>query len=76
MSIVTGIGCYAIHHNSPKAREERYKQFERRMEEISKNSKKRDYINKFIDEIPDLSYFEAKQLQKKLGKIYIEWNDE
>lgn len=46
------------------------------MEEISKNSKKRDYINKFIDEIPDLSYFEAKQLQKKLGKIYIEWNDE
>jgi len=31
---------------------------------------------KFIDEIPELSYYEAKQLEKKLGNIYLEWNDE
>ena len=42
----------------------------------SKKYRKQNYINELIDEIPDLSYYEAKQLQKKLGNIYIEWNDE
>ena len=42
----------------------------------SKKYRKQNYINELIDEIPDLSYYEAKQLQKKLGNIYIEWDDE
>ena len=37
---------------------------------------KKIFIMKFIDEIPELSYYEAKQLEKKLGNIYLEWNDE
>jgi hypothetical protein len=41
-----------------------------------KREDKYRFINKFIDEIPELSYYEAAQLKKKLGNIYLEWNDE
>jgi hypothetical protein len=41
-----------------------------------KESNKRGFINQFINEIPELSYYEAAQLKKKLGNIYVEWNDE
>jgi hypothetical protein len=37
---------------------------------------KQVFIRIFIDEIPDLSYYEAMQLKNKLGQIYVEWNDE
>jgi len=43
---------------------------------IIKKGKKRKYINSLIDEIPELSYYEAAQLKKKLGDIYSEWNEE
>jgi len=46
------------------------------MEPFKKKGEKRQFINKFIDEIPELSYYEAAQLKKKLGNIYLEWNDE
>jgi len=46
------------------------------VEQMKKRSKKIKFITQFIDEIPELSYYEAKQLQKKLGNIYLEWNDE
>jgi hypothetical protein len=46
------------------------------LEQMKKRSKKIKFITQFIDEIPELSYYEAKQLQKKLGNIYLEWNDE
>ena len=41
-----------------------------------RNSNKYRFITSFIDEIPELSYYEAKQLHKKLGSIYVEWNDD
>lgn len=46
------------------------------LEQMKKRSKKINFITQFIDEIPELSYYEAKQLEKKLGNIYLEWNDE
>ena len=77
--VLFGIGCCAIHENSPIVRERqllRKTKYMKYFEKIEINSKKRQYINELIDEIPDLSYYEAKQLQKKLGNIYIEWNNE
>ena len=83
MSIVTavvlaGIGCAIIHQNRPAAQEERRRILQERMEKIMEPTrKKRDkriFITKFIDEIPDLSYYEAAQLKNKLGDIYLEWN--
>lgn len=53
-------------------KKERYEKFE----EMKKNSNKHRFITSFIDEIPELSYYEAKQLHKKLGSIYVEWNDD
>jgi hypothetical protein len=44
--------------------------------ESRKKNEKRKFITKFIDEIPELSYYEAAQLKNKLGDIYLEWNDE
>jgi hypothetical protein len=85
MSIVTavvlvGVGCAIIHQNSPAAREERLRRVQERMEKIMepirKKRDKRIFITKFIDEIPELSYYEAAQLKNKLGDIYLEWNDE
>jgi hypothetical protein len=85
MSIVTvvvlaGIGCYIAHQNSPAAQEERRLRIQERMnkimEPIRKKKDKIKFITKFIDEIPELSYYEAAQLKNKLGDIYLEWNDE
>jgi hypothetical protein len=84
MSIVTavvlaGIGCAIIHENSPAVQERRRRKFQESMEkmmELRKEIDKRIFIMKFIDEIPELSYYEAVQLKSKLGNIYLEWNDE
>ncbi len=46
------------------------------MEPIRKRTDKIRFITKFIDEIPELSYYEATQLKNKLRDIYLEWNDE
>jgi len=78
-----GIGCYIVYRYSQNERDN--EEFLRCCKEANKNIerldffkdfRKKQYINNFIDEIPDLSYYEAKQLQKKLGNIYVEWNDE
>jgi hypothetical protein len=86
--VLAGIGCvYVIiitQQNTPEAqekrRQERRRIFQERMEKIMEPTrKKRDkriFITKFIDEIPELSYYEAAQLKNKLGDIYLEWNDE
>ena len=74
--------CAAIHvhNNSPAAQEERRRQIRERLDKIQEPfRKKKDkikFITKFIDEIPELSYYEAAQLKNKLGYIYLEWNDE
>ena len=82
--VLTGIGCiYVIgiaQQNSPAAQEERRLRIQERMnkimEPIRKKKDKIKFITKFIDEIPELSYYEAAQLKNKLGEIYLEWNDE
>ena len=82
--VLTGIGCiYVIgiaQQNSPAAQEERRRQIRERLDKIQEPfRKKKDkikFITKFIDEIPELSYYEAAQLKNKLGYIYLEWNDE
>lgn len=56
-----------------KTRQEEYNE---RMESGIKRAKKRRGIEKLIDEIPELSYYEAAQLKNKLSKIYLEWDDE
>ena len=48
---------------------------EKLLKPMRKQDEKIRFINNFIDEIPDLSYYEAAQLKKKLGNIYLEWND-
>jgi hypothetical protein len=63
--------------NAPvRRREEIFKQIIKNNEPFKKKQEKRQFINNFIDEIPELSYYEAAQLKKKLGNIYLEWNDE
>jgi hypothetical protein len=82
--LLAGIGCVyvigIIHQNRPVAQEEeRRRIFQERQEIMNKfmeSHKKRKFIIKFIDEIPELSYYEAAQLKNKLGDIYLEWNDE
>ena len=85
--VCVGATCAIIQHNTPEAQEQRrlMKQKEQEwkqeyvrkiMEPIRKKRDKRIFITKFIDEIPDLSYYEAAQLKNKLGDIYLEWNDE
>lgn len=60
-------------NNTPEARAKRQAEM---IERIKKMGEKRRFINKFIYEIPELSYYEASQLQQKLGDIYEQWNDE
>jgi hypothetical protein len=77
--VLFGVGCVIIHHNSPAVQERRQRKFQESMEkmmELRKEIDKRIFIMKFIDEIPELSYYEAVQLKSKLGNIYLEWNDE
>ena len=83
-TILVGIGCiYVIgiaQQNTPAAQEERRRIMIERLikqgEPIRKKKDKIKFITKFIDEIPELSYYEAAQLKNKLGDIYLEWNDE
>jgi membrane protein DedA with SNARE-associated domain len=79
-----GVGIwYAInqnHQNNLATLEKRRDIYQERMEKIREQIRKRRdkirFITKFIDEIPELSYYEATQLKNKLGNIYLEWNDE
>ena len=78
------IGGIILLNNTPEAREindrralkEAMKCAEKLLEPMRKQDEKIHFITNFIDEIPDLSYYEAAQLKKKLGNIYLEWNDE
>jgi hypothetical protein len=80
LGIIVGVGIIIIASNTPEARARRQAEIKERvekaMEPFKKKQEKRRFINKFIDEIPELSYYEAAQLKKKLGNIYLEWNDE
>ena len=80
LGIIVGVGIIIIASNTPEARARRQAEMEERIEKafepLRKKGEKRRFINKFIDEIPELSYYEAAQLKKKLGNIYLEWNDE
>jgi hypothetical protein len=80
LGIMVGVGIIIISSNTPEARARRQakirEQFKKAHEPLIKKGEKRQFINKFIDEIPELSYYEATQLKKKLGNIYLQWNDE
>ena len=67
-----GVGIYAHEEGVRQKRQEIMK----KIMESRKKNEKRKFIIKFIDEIPELSYYEAAQLKNKLGDIYLEWNDE
>ena len=71
--VITLTSFLLLANKENKDRKERLKKL---LDQIKKKNKKCCFINKFIDEIPELSYYEAAQLKKKLGKIYVEWNDE
>jgi len=75
-----GVGCAIIYQNNSVAQEKRRHRYQEIMEKIMdpirKKRDKKIFITKFIDEIPELSYYEATQLKNKLGNIYLEWNDE
>ena len=68
-----GVGIY-VHEEG--IRQEQQERMNKIMEPIRKKKDKIKFITKFIDEIPELSYYEATQLKNKLGDIYLEWNDE
>lgn len=80
VGVCVGATCAIVHQNNPEAQEERRQmkqEYVRKiMEPFRKKEDKRIFIMKFIDEIPELSYYEAAQLKNKLGDIYLEWNDE
>ena len=75
---VLGLGLDIIIKSSDTQKDEIKRILEIREDKKNelKKGEKRQFINKFIDEIPELSYYEAAQLKKKLGNIYLEWNDE
>jgi len=79
---ICAINAIDAKNASVKRREEIMKKINKEREDIEnkfalafKKADKVTFINKFIDEIPELSYYEAAQLKKKLGNIYLEWND-
>jgi hypothetical protein len=80
VAIIFIFGSIACAKNSNKKRQEELKQkldsMKERMSILRKKNEKIRFINQFIDEIPELSYYEAAQLKKKLGNIYLDWNDE
>jgi|688.fasta_scaffold28173_4 hypothetical protein len=48
-----------------------------RLELIKKESEQRRFINKFIYEIQELSFYEATtQLINKIEDIYLQWNND
>jgi ATP-dependent Lon protease len=71
----TGMILIIINENDNKRKEEMKKHINK-MKKMRKDMQKQVFIRKFIDEIPDLSYYEAMQLNNKLKQIYLEWNDE
>jgi hypothetical protein len=82
LGVCVGATCVIVQYNTPEAQEERrqMKQKEQElkqeylrkiMEPIHKKKDKRIFITKFIDEIPELSYYEAAQLKNKLGGTFI-----
>jgi hypothetical protein len=73
---ICAINAIGERHTHAKRRKEIFKQIIKNNEPFKKKQEKRQFINNFIDEIPELSYYEAAQLKKKLGNIYLEWNDE
>ncbi len=75
---VLGLGLVIIIKSSDTQKDEIKRILEIREDRKNelKKGEKRRFINNFIDEIPELSYYEAAQLKKKLGNIYLEWNDE
>jgi hypothetical protein len=80
LGIMVGVSIIIISSNTPEAQARRQAEIREKIEKVfeplRKKGEKRRFINKFIDEIPELSYYEAAQLKKKLGNIYLEWNDE
>jgi hypothetical protein len=78
LTFIIGVKVY-INNNTQEKEERRFKevfkQTDKIMEPYFRELNKKNYINSFIDEIPELSYYEAAQLKKKLANIYIEWND-
>lgn len=81
--IALGIAPFIVMERSRKHHEKLLEEMKNRHEETNrafiiakKQCDKIRYITNFIDEIPELSYYEAAQLKKKLGNIYVEWNDE
>ena len=67
-----GVGIY-VHEEGIRQEQQ---EIMNKIMESRKKIEKRKFITKFIDEIPELSYYEATQLKNKLGDIYLEWNDE
>ena len=47
-----------------------------RLELMKKESEQRRFINKFIYEIQELSFYEATQVINKIGDIYLQWNND
>jgi hypothetical protein len=82
MSLELIIPCYALYLIDKKDKEglkeriEKWEKLKLKIKDRQKQHEKQVFIRKFIDEIPDLSYYEAVQLKNKLGQIYLEWNDE
>lgn len=78
--ISVGVAVMIVNENTPEAQARRQEAQAKRRAEIrerfEKMGEKRRFINKFIYEIPELSFYEATQLQQKLGDIYEEWNEE
>ena len=66
-----GVGIY-VHEEGIRQEQQ---EIMNKIMESRKKIDKRKFITKFIDEIPELSYYEAAQLKNKLGDIYLEWND-
>ena len=82
MSIISGAilvivfgGVVCNIRNSKKHQEEVKERMKIMMESSKKIREKRRFIMDLIDEIPELSYYEAAQLKKKVS-IYLQWNDE
>jgi hypothetical protein len=77
---IGGIMIIASHKSrqetQARRRKEIWQKIIKRAEPFKKKEEKRKYIISLIDEIPELSYYEAAQLKKKLGDIYLEWNGE
>jgi 50S ribosomal subunit-associated GTPase HflX len=75
VSVIIISTCILIILNERRNAQERMEKFKERMKEFKINNEKRLFIINKIDEIPELSYYEAAQLKKKLGTIYLQWDE-